>query len=83
MFVERILQFWQYKLKKGEPKVRSRRVRRTQASILSSIVEVPTPVAVQDSRFEIKLGNGRRLRVPAVFDASAFKTLLGILDGTT
>ena len=77
------LQFWQYKLKKGESKVRSRRLTRTQASILSSIVEVPTPGAIQDSRFEIELRNGRRLRVPAVFDVSAFTAPLGILDGTT
>ena len=77
------LQFWQYKLKNGERRVRSRRVTRTQASILSSIVEVPTPMVAQDNRFEIELGNGRLLRVPAAFDASAFKALLGILDGTT
>lgn len=77
------LQFWRYKLNASEPKVRRRRATRAEASILSSIVEVPTPVVAHDSRFEIELGNGRRLRVSPAFDASALKALLAVLDGTT
>ena len=72
------LQFWKYKLRKLGPKKR----RSPTASILSSIVEVRSAVAPPESRFEIELGNGRRLRVPAAFDASALKALLAILETT-
>jgi hypothetical protein len=34
-------------------------------------------------RFEVELGNGRRLRVPATFDASALKALFAILEAAT
>jgi transposase-like protein len=78
------LQFWRYKLKKRELKARSQRATGGETSILSSIVEVrPTVVAAAESRFEIELGNGRRVHVPSVFDAGALKALLAILDGTT
>ena len=76
------LQFWRYKLKRGEPKLRSRRATSAETSILSSIVEVRPAATAAESRFEVELGNGRCLRVPSVFDATALKTLLAILDGT-
>lgn len=74
------LQFWRYKLGKRE----ALRPRQSSpaASMLSSIVEVRPAVAPLESRFEVELGNGRRLRVPAVFDASALKSLLSILEAT-
>jgi transposase len=72
------LQFWRYKL--GKPAPRRPRQRSPAASILSSIVEVRPAVAPLESRFEIELGNGRRLRVPTAFDASALKSLLAILE---
>lgn len=40
-------------------------------------------MTVADSRFEIELGNDRRLRVPATFDASALKALLAVLEATS
>lgn len=76
------LQFWQYKLKRGEPKVRGRRAASAEPSILSSIVEVRPSVVATDSRFEIEFGNGRRLRVPSAFDAAGLKALLALLDGS-
>ena len=33
-----------------------------------------------DSRFELELDNGRRLRVPATFEAAALERLLGVLE---
>ena len=75
------LQFWRYKLKRPESRTRRRSV--AAASILSSIVEVRPANDAVESRFEVELGNGRRLRVPAVFDASALKALLAILEATT
>jgi hypothetical protein len=66
-------------------KVRPKHRRRPNAtaSILSSIVEVRPAAAPPESRFEIELRNGRRLRVPAAFDASALKALLAILETPT
>ena len=74
------LQFWGYKLKKSD--LERRRRPSAAAPILSSIVEVRTAAEAVESRFEIELGNGRRLRVPTVFDGSALKSLLAILEGT-
>jgi len=75
------LQFWRYKLRRLGPG--RRRTRDGVASMLSSMVEVRPAVAAAESRFEIELGNGRRLRVPTVFDASSLKALLAILEATT
>ena len=75
------LQVWKYKL--GRLRAGRRRRVAAGASILSSIVEVRSAVAAAESRFESELGNGRLLRVPAVFDGAAFKTLLAILEATT
>jgi len=33
-----------------------------------------------DSRFELELGNGRRLRIPATFEAAALERLLTVLE---
>lgn len=33
-----------------------------------------------DSRFELELGNGRRLRIPATFEATALERLLTVLE---
>jgi hypothetical protein len=78
------LQFWRYKLARGTPASVRRRARRAAASIVSSIVEVrPAAPAAEESRFEIEIGNGRRVRVPMVFDATALRSLLSVLDATT
>lgn len=76
------LQFWRYKLTRGTPASARRRARRAAASIVSSIVEV-RPAPAEESRFEIELGNGRRVRVPVVFDATALRSLLSVLDAAT
>ena len=46
----------------------------------AALVEVITGVA-RDERFELTLSNGRRLHVPASFDAPALERLLGVLEG--
>lgn len=46
----------------------------------AALVEVITGVA-RDERFELTLRNGRRLHVPASFDAPALERLLGVLEG--
>lgn len=77
------LQFWRYKLMRGTPASARRRARRAAASIVSSLVEVRPAPAAEETRFEIELGNGRRVRVPLVFDATTLRSLLSVLDATT
>jgi hypothetical protein len=36
-----------------------------------------------ETRFEVELGNGRRLRVPPVFESSALKALLAVLEAAS
>jgi len=36
--------------------------------------------ATRDDRFELVVGNGRELRIPADFDATALERLLGVLE---
>jgi hypothetical protein len=76
------LQFWRYKLRRAEPASIRRRGRSTRTPIVSSIVEVRPVTAPEDLRFEIELGNGRRLRVPTIFDSSVLKALLAIVEAT-
>jgi transposase-like protein len=49
---------------------------------LPASVELRSSAGVGDSRFEIGLGGGRTLRVPAAFDAAALRRLLAVLDGS-
>ncbi len=42
------------------------------------LVELRATVGADD--FELELGAGRRLRIPAGFDAAALERLLGVLD---
>jgi hypothetical protein len=73
------LQFWKYKLKKRD--VRSSRRRSQKApALVSSLIEVRPVSGPAEARFEIELGNGRRLHVPAVFEPAAVKALLAILE---
>jgi hypothetical protein len=46
------------------------------------MVELRSSAGMGDSRFEIGLGGGRTLRVPAAFDAAALRRLLAVLDGS-
>jgi len=75
------LQFWKYKLRKQRGDASPRRApRNVPAPIVSSLVEVRPVNVAADSRFEIELNNGRRLRLPATFDPDAVKTLVAVLE---
>ena len=75
------LQFWRYKLKHGARPTARRPARSAPDTILSSLVEVRAPAgAIVDQRFEIELGNGRRVRVPPGFESAALKALLAVLE---
>jgi hypothetical protein len=75
------LQFWKYKLKKRRDGSAERR-REGAAQMASSLVEIRPVGAGADARFEIELGNGRRVRVPAAFEPAALKTLLAVADAS-
>jgi len=75
------LQFWRYKLKHGiRPAARTKR-KPPSNEILASLVEVRAPVVADDDRrFEIELGNGRRVRVGSGFDAETLRSLIAVLE---
>lgn len=50
------------------------------ASVVASLVEVHA--APRDARFELELGAGRRLHVPASFDATELRRLLEVLEAS-
>jgi hypothetical protein len=67
--------------KRGEP--RSRRAATSDAApsmppVISGLIEVQATAG--DARFELELGSGRRLRVPASFDAAELRRLLEVLE---
>jgi transposase-like protein len=47
---------------------------------LAKIVEVRSARAPADDRFEVRLGDGRSVGVPAHFDAAALERLLRVLE---
>lgn len=90
----RTLSYWKWQLKHGEKpdsdrasRGRVRRQRRPpaerpaeEATPTGSFIEIAANTA--DSRFELELGNGRRLRIPSDFPADALTRLLGVLEGS-
>lgn len=75
------LQHWQYKLKYGDRLDKPPKPGTQSNAIVASLVEVAAPdVAEVDQRFEIELGNGRRVRVGAGFDAEALRRLLAVVE---
>jgi hypothetical protein len=73
------LRFWQYKLGKAK-----RMETGAERPTKNATPAVPTFVEVRsgnnDARFELELGNGWRIRVPAGFDPKALEQLLAVLD---
>lgn len=75
------LQFWRYKLRHGGRRSARTKTKAASDEILASLVEVHAPTVVSvDQRFEIELGNGRRLRVGGSFDAAALRALIAVLE---
>ena len=76
------LAYWAWRLKRERSGTEGRQVKRrrsTSASVQGArFVElmVDTP---EDGRFLLELGDGRRLRIPAAFDAEGLKRLLTAL----
>ena len=92
----RTLTYWKWVLGKearGEKRVwprgkgRKSSARRAASSatpsaeaVVSGLVEVQA--VPRDARFELDLGAGRRLRVPASFDAAELRRLLEVLEAS-
>ena len=72
------LRYWKYALAKRARGPSAKAVTESRGSF----VEVsPAAVASMTSgAFELELGNGRRLSIPARFDADALGRLLGVLE---
>jgi transposase-like protein len=75
------LQFWRCKLKSGSRSSTRQGRKAPSDAILASLVEVRAPaITVVDQRFEIELGNARRVRVGAGFDPEALRALIAVLE---
>jgi hypothetical protein len=69
--------------KRGQPRARRARASGavpSAAPAVSGFVEVQA--APRDARFELELGAGRRLRVPASFDAAELRRLHAVLEAS-
>lgn len=76
------LQYWKYKLRRQAGELPRATRRRLPQPSVSSLVEIRPASVAPDTRFEIELNNGRRLRLPPTFDASAVKALVVVLEAT-
>jgi hypothetical protein len=71
----RTLTYWKWLLRQeGRPK----RPRRESAPAATTFVEVHS--ASSSGGYELALGNGRRLQIPAAFDADTLARLLVVLE---
>ncbi len=73
----RTLTYWKWVLGK-EARGERPQTQNNRSEATSSFVEVrATP---SSAAFELVLGNGRRLQIPAAFDASTLERLLAVLE---
>lgn len=70
------LKFWKYKLSLPAGEKRLRKETRKPLPL----VELRTVPVVQAAAFDLEVRGGRRVHVPAGFDADALKRLLAVLE---
>jgi hypothetical protein len=76
----RTLQHWEYIFgKEGESGVGTPSHGGSRSDF--SFVELRSAPVATDGRFMLEVGEGRRVHVPASFDAEALRRLLGVLEG--
>lgn len=73
------LKFWRYKVGKGPVATTAPTQARKSASTPLPLVEIGSP-AGRESHFEVELAGGRRVCIPARFDAQALERLLAVLE---
>ncbi len=88
------LKYWKYLLGKearGEKRVwrsrkqqraRQKAAKRATPAMLSAPALVEIHATPLDTRFELELGTGRRVRVPPRFDATELRRLLDVLEAS-
>jgi hypothetical protein len=78
------LKFWKYKLgRAGSVATAPAKKQRKTSSVRLPLVEVRPAIAATASGFELELNGGRRLRIPASFEADVLDRLLAVLERTT
>jgi transposase len=90
----RTLMYWKWRLNKEgrdadgadvAPSASSPRARRRGGRVLAETAPPPlleVRATLTDARFELELGNGRRVRVPSEFEPAALQRLLSILEAS-
>ena len=77
------LAYWAWRLKRETTGTRSGRAKRRTRSVRAAVQDTRFVELIvdrqPDARFVLELGDGRRLRIPAAFDADALKRLLTAL----
>lgn len=76
------LRHWKYRLRRPVPPSAAAEGQRSGSTLRWPLVEV-IGAPVPDARFELELARGRRVRVPASFDAEALRRLLVLLEEGT
>jgi transposase-like protein len=80
----RSLVFWKWQLKRdgqGGPMGAREQVRRVARQ--KSVAKVPLVelrASLSETRIELELGSGRRLKIPAGFDVESLRRLLSVLE---
>lgn len=74
----RTLAWWRWKLSEAHPELR---VNRDARETKLQVVELSPDLLVGGEHFEVALHGGRRVIVPAGFDAHALGRLLDVLEG--
>jgi hypothetical protein len=79
----RTLVYWKWRLGKDSARrtTPERAIGRARAKEGPLRLLEVSPVTVGDSRVEIELRNGRKLQVPATFDAEALGRVVRVLEG--
>ncbi len=79
----RTLAYWAWRLKRETTGTRSGRAQRRTRSVRAAVQDTSFVELIvdrqQDARFLLEFGDGRRLRIPAAFDADDLKRLLTAL----
>src|SRR5262245_6678586 len=89
----RTLIYWKWRIgreKRGEAEMESapppsspeRRASRRAVAATGPLPLLEIKAAATDARFELDLGNGRRVRVPPEFEPAALQRLLAVLEAS-
>jgi transposase len=82
----RSLVFWKWQLGKGQAadaKTSRAPARRLTESAARALPMLELTAPASPTRFELELAGGRRLTIPATFEADALRRLLGVLEAAS